>query len=59
MVGASEGVSAAAAGGGRVRPAAEAEAVLRAAVSPVQEEDVAGTPQPGAGSAPRGIILLC
>lgn len=70
MVDPSEGMSAADAGRGRGQPAQEAEAVLRAAVSPVQEEDAAGSPQPGAGPAQRGknfrcslpfliIVLLC
>lgn len=54
MVDPSEGMSAADAGGGRGQPAQEAEAVLRAAVSPVQEEDAACSPQPGAGPAQRG-----
>lgn len=57
VVGASEGVPAAAAGWGRGGSAAEAEAVLWGAVSPVQEEDAAVTPQPGAGSAQRGTVL--
>lgn len=52
----SEGVSAADAGGGGGQPAATAEAVLRAAVSPVQEEDASGSTQPGAGSAARGMM---
>lgn len=56
MVGPPEGMSAAAAGRRRGRPAAEAEAVLRAAVPSVQEEDAAITPQPGAGSAQRGTL---
>lgn len=54
VAGAPEGVSAAAAGGGGGGPAAAAEAVLRAPVSAVQEEDAAGAPQPGAGPAARG-----
>jgi len=58
VVGASEGVSAAAAGGGGGGASAAAASVLRAAVSPVQEEDAAGTPRPGAGPAPRGAFFI-
>lgn len=47
-------MSAADPGRRRGRAAAEAEAVLRATESSVQEEDAASTPQLGAGSAPRG-----
>lgn len=54
MVGASERVSAAAAGRGGGRSAATAEAILRGSVSPVQEEDAVGAPQFGARPASRG-----
>lgn len=54
MAGPPEGVSAADAGGGGGQLAAAAAPVLRAAVSPVQEEDAAGSTQPGAGPAERG-----
>lgn len=50
----SEGMPAADAGRRRGQPAQETEAVLRAAVSPVQAEDAAGSPQPGTGPAQRG-----
>lgn len=54
MVDPPERVSAADAGRGGSQPAQEATAILRVAVPPVQEEDAAGSPQPGAGPAARG-----
>lgn len=53
-----EGVSPAAPGRGRGRATTQTEAVLRVAMSPVQEEDAAVSPQPGARPAQRGTELV-
>lgn len=54
MAGPAEGVSPADPGRGRGRVTTQTEAILRAAVSPIQEEDAAISPQHGARPAQRG-----
>lgn len=57
MASSAEGVSPAAPGRGRGGVTTQTEAILRVAMPPVQEEDAAISPQPGARPAQRGTEL--